>query len=102
MNMLRLAPTLLAGLLFGAVAVVWTYPLARDPSRLAAIAYDQSERSPHESAGGWGPIRYRFCQRNPAQKGARNIKKWARYMYNRSRSTVILLKQKPFVPARVP
>lgn len=48
--------TLLAGVLYGAIAILWTFPLASRPSELAAIPYDQSEQSLHETRGGWGPI----------------------------------------------
>jgi hypothetical protein len=48
--------TLLVGVLYGAIAIAWTYPLALRPNELAAIAYDQSEQSPLETRGGWGPI----------------------------------------------
>jgi hypothetical protein len=54
--MVTFRTALLVGVLYGAAAIVWTYPLARHPSELAAIAYDQSERSPRETSGGWGPI----------------------------------------------
>lgn len=48
--------TLLAGALYGFIAVAWTYPLVLRPSELTAISYDHSEDAEPQSNAGLGPI----------------------------------------------